>query len=97
MKESCEQYNAFQDSVLNSNRIVYDQIHQENPTSTIIETNGVLSSSVIGLQYQWYMDNSPIAGENNVTFTPIGSGDYFVEVFLLTVAQLVLSHTRLNF
>ena len=72
MKESCEQYNAFQDSVLNSNRIVYDQIHQENPTSTIIETNGVLSSSVIGLQYQWYMDNSPIAGANNVTFTPIG-------------------------
>jgi hypothetical protein len=83
LKESCEQYNAFQDSVLNSNRIVYDQIHQENPTSTIIETNGVLSSSVIGLQYQWYMDNSPIAGENNVTFTPIGSGDYFVEVFFV--------------
>ena len=83
LKESCEQYNVFQDSVLNSNRIAYDQIHQENPTSTIIETNGVLSSSVIGLQYQWYMDNSPIAGENNVTFTPIGSGDYFVEVFFV--------------
>ena len=83
LKESCEQYNAFQDSVLNSSRIAYDQIHQENPTSTIIETNGVLSSSVIGLQYQWYMDNSPIAGENNVTFTPIGSGDYLVEVFFV--------------
>ena len=83
LKESCEQYNAFQDSVLNSNRIAYDQIHQENPTSTIIETNGVLSSSVIGLQYQWYMDNSPIAGENNVTFTPNESGDYFVEVFFV--------------
>ena len=51
--------------------------------STIIETNGVLSSSVIGLQYQWYMDNSPIAGANNVTFTPNGSGDYFVEVFFV--------------
>ena len=83
LKESCEQYNVFQDSVLNSNRITYDQIHQENLTSTIIETNGVLSSSVIGSGYQWYMDNSPIAGENNVTFTPNLSGDYFVEVFFV--------------
>jgi len=83
LKESCEQYYVFQDSVLNSNRITYDQIHQENLTSTVIETNGVLSSSVIGLQYQWYMDNSPIAGANNVTFTPNESGDYFVEVFFV--------------
>ena len=83
LKESCEQYNAFQDSVLNSNRIAYDQIHQENPTSTIIETNGVLSSSVIGSEYQWYMDNSPIAGANDVTFTPNESGYYFVEVFFV--------------
>ena len=83
LKDSCEQYNAFQDSVLNSNRITYDQIHQENPTSTIIETNGVLSSSVAGSGYQWYIDNSPIAGANNFTFTPIGSGDYFVEVFFV--------------
>ncbi len=83
LKESCEQYNAFQDSVLNSNRIAYDQIHQENPTSTIIETNGVLSSSVIGSGYQWYMDNSPIEGANDVTFTPNESGYYFVEVFFV--------------
>ena len=32
LKESCEQYNAFQDSVLNSSRIAYDQIHKENTT-----------------------------------------------------------------
>ena len=83
LKDSCKQYNVFQDSVLNSTRITYDQIHQENLTSTVIENNGVLSSSVIGLQYQWYMDNSPIAGANNVTFTPNLSGDYFVEVFFV--------------
>ena len=83
LKESCEQYNAFQDSVLNSNRITYDQIHQENLTPTVIETNGIFSSSVIGSGYQWYMDNNPIAGENNVTFTPNESGDYFVEVFFV--------------
>ena len=78
-----DRYNVFQDSVLNSTRITYDQIHQENLTSTVIENNGVLSSSVIGLQYQWYIDNSPIAGANNVTFTPNGNGDYFVEVFFV--------------
>ena len=83
LKDSCEQYNAFQDSVLNSNRIAYNQIHQENLISTVIETNGVLSSSVIGSEYQWYMDNSPIEGANNVTFTPNLSGDYFVEVFFV--------------
>ena len=83
LKDSCEQYNAFQDSVFNSNRITYDQIHQENLTSTVIENNGVLSSSVIGSEYQWYMNNSPIAGANNFTFTPNGSGNYFVEVFFI--------------
>ena len=83
LKESCEQYNVFQDSVLNSNRITYYQIHQENLTSIVIETNGVLSSSVIGSGYQWYVDNSPIAGANDVTFAPNESGDYFVEVFFV--------------
>ncbi len=83
LKDNCMQYGAFQDSILSSNRITYDQIHQENLISTVIETNGILSSSVVGSGYQWYMDDSPIAGENNVTFTPIGNGDYFVEVFFV--------------
>ena len=83
LKDSCEQYNAFQDSVLNSNRITYDQIHQENLIPTVIKNNGVLSSSVNGSGYQWYMDDNPISGANNVTFTPNESGDYFVEVFFV--------------
>ena len=83
LKDSCEQYDAFQDSLMNSNRITYDQIHHENPISIVTNNNGVLSSSILGSGYQWYIDNNPIAGANNATFIPSESGDYFVEVFFV--------------
>ena len=81
LKDSCSQYSAFQDSVFNSSRITYDQIHEQNPTPIVIDDNGVLSSSAIGYGYQWYVDNNPIVGANNVILIPNESGDYYVEVF----------------
>lgn len=81
LKDSCQQYVAFQDSIMNSNRITYDQIHQENLVSTVIENNGVLSSSIIGETYQWYINDYPLPLANNVFYTPNDSGNYSVEVF----------------
>ena len=68
---------------MNSGGITFNQIHQENQISIVTNNNGVLISSVLGTGYQWYVDNSPIAGENSFTFSPSESGDYFVKVFFV--------------
>ena len=81
LKDNCEQYLIFQDSLINSNRITYDQVHIENPTPIIIENNGVLTSTAIGIEYKWFLNDSVIAGENSIVLIPVLSGDYSVEVF----------------
>ena len=81
LKENCEQYSVFQDSVINSNRITYNQVHIDNPTPSIVENNGVLTSTAIGIEYQWFLNDSVIVGENSIILIPILSGDYSVEVF----------------
>ena len=81
LKDNCEQYSVFQDSVINSNRITYDQVHIENPTPSIVENNGVLTSTAIGIEYQWFLNDSAITGENSIILIPILNGDYSVEVF----------------
>ena len=81
LKDNCEQYSVFQDSVINSNRITYDQVHIENSTPSIVENNGVLTSTAIGIEYQWFLNDSAITGENSIILIPILNGDYSVEVF----------------
>ena len=81
LKGNCEQYSIFQDSLINSNRITYDQVHTENPTPSIVENNGILTSTAIGIEYKWFLNDSVIAGENSIILIPVLSGDYSVEVF----------------
>ena len=81
LKDNCEQYSVFQDSIISSNRITYDQVHVENPTPSIVENNGALTSTAIGIEYQWFLNDSAIEGENNIILIPVLSGDYSVEVF----------------
>ena len=67
--------------LINSNRISYDQVHIENPTPSIVDNNGVLTSTAIGIEYQWFLNDSAISGENSIILIPVLSGDYSVEVF----------------
>jgi len=80
LKDDCDDLSAFQDSVNNSNRITYNQSCQLNPTANITESGGVLSCSIMGNGYQWYLNDNPIAGANSINYTPIITGDYTVEV-----------------
>jgi dienelactone hydrolase len=47
----------------------------------VISYNGsVLTSSVTGIGYQWYLDGNLINGANAVQYTPLTNGDYTVVV-----------------
>ena len=46
-----------------------------------ISNNGVLTSTAIGIEYKWFLNDSVIAGENSIVLIPVLSGDYSVEVF----------------
>ena len=55
---------------MSSNRITYDQVHAENPTPNIVENNGALTSTAIGIEYQWFLNDSAIVGENSIILIP---------------------------
>jgi predicted dienelactone hydrolase len=80
LKEDCDAFALFQDSVALSGRVTTNQTCTTNPVSTVSESAGILSSSVSGTGYQWYLDGTPINGANNIDFTPTASGNYSVEV-----------------
>ncbi|HLG02735.1 MAG TPA: PKD domain-containing protein, partial [Bacteroidia bacterium] len=50
-------------------------------TPTITVAGNVLTSSVSGISYQWYLNGSPITGATGQSHTAIQSGSYTVEVF----------------
>lgn len=81
LKDNCEQYLVFQDSLVSSNKITYDQLHLQNPTANIIEDERVLTSTVNGSEYQWYLNGNIITDANNINYIPTISGEYTVEVF----------------
>ena len=54
-----------------------------NPTTAItpiITLNSFSLVSTSAIQYQWYLNNNPIAGATNQTFTPISNGNYTVTI-----------------
>ena len=81
LKDNCDQHAVFQDSLVNSNRIAYDQFYLQNPVASITNDEGVLIATVIGLGYQWYLNDSLITNANNISYVPTLSGEYTVEVF----------------
>ena len=97
LKDNCEQYSTFQDSVITSNRITYNQVHDQNPMPSIIENEGSLISTVIGSGYQWFLNNNIMPEENNITLIPVVSGEYTVKVFFSNGCPTVSNSHSFNF
>ncbi len=83
LKNDCADFNTFQDSLANSNRITKNQTCLQNPIPSILENGGVLTCSITGNGYQWYLDNNIINGANSINFTPTINGNYTVQVIFL--------------
>lgn len=87
LKNECNSFSVFQDSLTISNRITWDQSCSTVIPSidvTLTQTPTQISSNENGATaYQWLdcgNNNSPIANETNQTFSPTANGSYAVEV-----------------
>lgn len=81
LKYNCNAFDEFNDSLANSTRVNHNQACVLNPTPSIIDNMGTLTSSVTGVSYLWYLNGSPIPNSNQVSITPSQPGSYKVEVF----------------
>ena len=80
LKGDCDAFDYFQDSLATSTRISHLQACAVNPTPSIIDNGGSLTSSETGVSYQWYLNGNPIASSNLVTIPITTNGNYVVEV-----------------
>lgn len=80
LKGDCDAFDYFQDSLANSTRISHLQACAVNPTPSIIDNGNSLTSSEIGVSYQWYLNGNPIASSNVQTLPITQNGNYTVEV-----------------
>jgi len=81
LKYDCNAFDVFNDSLANSNRITNNQACVLNPVPVISYNSNQLTSSVVGLSYQWYLNGNPMANTNQISITPTQAGNYEVEVF----------------
>lgn len=87
LKSNCESFHIFQDSLINSQRITFEQQCLNSPPTidnTVSQSNGQLISNENGAtSYQWVDCNDnfgAIINETNQTFAPTSNGDYAVQV-----------------
>ncbi|MCB0409528.1 MAG: hypothetical protein KDD29_04865, partial [Flavobacteriales bacterium] len=80
LKGDCDAFSEFNDSLQTSIRVDFNQACILNPVPVIVENSGDLTSSEMGVSYQWFLDGNPIPSSNSQTITPTQDGDYIVEV-----------------
>lgn len=82
LKDNCEAYSAYLNALSASPSTLISQTTcSSNPTPSINESAGLLTSSVSGVNYQWFLNGNPINGANSQSFTPQSNGNYSVQVF----------------
>ncbi|NQX98348.1 MAG: T9SS type A sorting domain-containing protein [Flavobacteriales bacterium] len=81
LRYNCDAFTEFNDSLNTSTRVTNNQACIQNPTPTIVDNAGTLTSSVSGVSYIWYLNGSPIASSNQISIVVTLPGLYEVEVF----------------
>lgn len=81
LKEDCAAYTTFLNlSGATPSQLLTQSTCVANPIPSINEAAGVLTSSTIGVSYQWFLNGNEIIGANSISYTPQANGDYTVAV-----------------
>lgn len=78
LKDNCNAWNIFNDSLAVSPRITYNQQCAINPP--VITLSGMVLTSTLATTYQWYFNGTLIAGATSQNYTATSAGNYYVEV-----------------
>lgn len=82
LKNDCQQLETFIDLLDDQPTLVAGQTScSPNPIPVITDNLPILTSSISGVSYQWYLDGNPLSGEIASTITVNVSGSYVVEVW----------------
>lgn len=88
LKDNCNSYFLFNDSLSSSSRITFSEAcaSAPSPINTGVSINGnTITAEQTGANYQWLdcdNGNQAISGANSISFTPTNSGNYSVEITL---------------
>lgn len=80
LKDDCQALSLFITQLSAVSGITGSTTCSQNPSPTIIASGTILTSSVTGIAYQWYLNGSPITGANAVQFDAQQDGSYTVVV-----------------
>lgn len=82
LKDICVSYEAFELSITDTPGISAQTTCPNIPVVDISQNGSILSTSSIGLSYQWFLNGQPIAGANSNEYNTAQNtgGIYFVEV-----------------
>lgn len=81
LKENCSAYTTFMNlSIATPATLLSQSTCTLNPIPTINEAAGILTTSTIGVSYQWFLNGNEILGANANSFTALSNGDFTVEV-----------------
>lgn len=95
LKDQCVALETFNDSIASST-VSSQQACTTIPTVQIIDSAGILTASLQGYSYQWYLNDSLLVGAINRSFVAQTNGVYTVAVFtqaacpILSDAYLVI-------
>jgi dienelactone hydrolase len=82
LNDNCAAYNSYLTALGASPSTLASQTTcTANPTPVINESAGVLTSSVSGTSYQWYLNGVAINGATAQNYTPVSNGAFTVGVF----------------
>lgn len=94
LKDNCNSWNIFNDSLAVSTRITHNlSCSVSNP---VINQTGSVLNSTTASSYQWYLDGSPINGATSQNYTSTQPGNYYVQATYFNACPYISNSINLT-